>query len=137
MARKLANGKITDDGKRTIARKARCQLEQWVKDNLPSTMVGKFLTRRFEVKASDGSDAIIKRDFYKETSSKHQDDPLYPVKLEYARNAHNLFENAHYVRPEVSIDHPFECEDGCYRIEFKVRKNSDGNFLHILRIYKK
>lgn len=68
-------------------------------------MVGKFLTDRFEVKASDGSDAIIKRDFYKETSSKHQDDPLYPVKLEYARNAHNLFENAHYVRPEVSIDH--------------------------------
>ena len=46
-------------------------------------------------------------------------------------------------RTEVSIDHPdayfkvYEVVDDCYRVEMKVKCNRDGNFMHILRVYKK
>ena len=44
---------------------------------------------------------------------------------------------------EPSVDHPdaifrvYEFIDDCFRVEMKVRCNRDGNYLHILRVYKK
>ena len=44
---------------------------------------------------------------------------------------------------EPSVDHPdaifrvYEFIDDCFRVEMKVICNRDGNYLHILRVYKK
>ena len=44
---------------------------------------------------------------------------------------------------EPSVDHPdaifrvYEFIDDCFRVEMKVKCNRDGNYLHILRVYKK
>lgn len=69
---------------------------------------------------------------------------MYPLKLEYAKKAHELIRTAKLIDPnEESIDHPdayfkvYEVVDDCYRVEMKVKCNRDGNFMHILRVYKK
>lgn len=71
----------------------------WYKENLPVGTLGKFMAKRFEVSASDGTNIIIKRSFYDESISKYQDDPMYPLKLEYAKKAHKLIKTATLVDP--------------------------------------
>ena len=55
-----------------------------------------------------------------------------------------LIKEAELVNPdEPSIDHPneifkvYKYIDDCYEVEMKLRCNRDGNYLHIIRIYKK
>lgn len=107
-------------------------------------MDGKFPAKRFKVETTDGVNVIVNRNFYKETINKYQDDILYTLKLEYAKKAHDLITKATITNPnEPSIDHPeeifrvYDYVDECYRVEMKVRCNRDGNYLHILRVYKK
>ena len=92
----------------------------------------------------DGINIVINKKFYEETINKYKNDILYPIKLEYTHNAHELITKATIINPsEESKDHPdaifrvYEFTDDCYRVEMKVRCNSDGNYLHILRVYKK
>ena len=58
--------------------------------------------------------------------------------------AHDLITKATLINPnEPSKDHPdssfrvYEYIDDCYRIEIKIKCNRDGNFMHIIRVYKK
>ena len=53
---------------------------------------------------------------------------MYPLKLEYAKNAHELIKYSNLIEQnEKSIDHPeaffkvYEIIDDCYRIEMKVK----------------
>ena len=66
------------------------------------------------------------------------------IKLAYAKQAHELITKATLINPnEPSKDHPdstfrvYEYIDDCYRIEIKIKCNRDGNFMHIIRVYKK
>ena len=66
------------------------------------------------------------------------------IKLAYAKQAHELITKATLINPnEPSIDHPdstfivYEYIDDCYHIEIKIKCNRDGNFMHIIRVYKK
>ena len=129
---------------RSQVKRAQKGLENWYKQNLPEDMDGKFPARRFKVETTDGINVIVNRNFYKETINKHQDDILYTLKLEYAKRAHELITKATITNPnEPSTDHPkeifrvYDYVDDCYRVEMKVRCNRDGNYLHILRVYKK
>ena len=124
--------------------KAQKELVNWYKENLPMVNVGKFSAKRFETKATDGTSITVNRTFYNETINKHQDEPTYLYKLEYARKAHELIKNAKLINAyEKSIDHPdahfrvYEVVDEKYRVEMKVKCNNDGNFLYILRLYKR
>ncbi len=127
-------GKIKESQKR---------LDTWYKQNLPVVNVGKFTARRFEVALPDGETIVIKKSFYEETKNKYQNDSLYPLKLEYARKAHNLINKSIFIREEKSKDHPdayfkvYDFVDDCYRVEMKVKCNNDGMYLHILRVYKR
>lgn len=127
---------------RTKIKESQKHLETWYRQNLPVVKVGKFTARRFETVLPDGETVIIRKAFYEETKNKYQDDPLYILKLEYACKAHKLIGKSRFIRKEKSKDHPdayfkvYELTDECYRIEMKVKCNSDGMFLHILRIYK-
>ena len=87
---------------------------------------------------------ILSKSQHDETINKHQEDILYSLKLAYAKKAHDLITKATITNPnEPSIDHPeeifrvYDYVDECYRVEMKVRCNRDGNYLHILRVYKK
>lgn len=79
----------------------------------------------------------------KKPKNKYQDDPLYILKLEYARKAHDYIEKSRFIRTEEANDHPdayfkvYEFLDECYRVEMKVKCKADGMYLYILRIYKK
>lgn len=129
---------------RSKIRSAQKRLAQHYKQLLPEVKLGKFVSRRLDVQTVDGVSVVINRKFYEETINKYQDDILYPVKLEYAHNAHDLITKASLTNPsEPSVDHPdaifrvYEFIDDCFRVEMKVRCNRDGNYLHILRVYKK
>ena len=107
-------------------------------------MDGKFPARRFERDTKDGIRVIINRIFFDETINKHQEDILYSLKLAYVKKAHELISDAELTNPnEPKSDHPgqifrvYEYIDRCYRVEMKVRCNRDGNFMHIIRVYKK
>ena len=111
---------------------------------LPEVKLGKFVSKRLNVQTLDGINIVINKKFYEETINKYKNDILYPIKLEYTHNAHELITKASIINPsEESKDHPdaifrvYEFTDDCYRVEMKVRCNSDGNYLHILRVYKK
>lgn len=133
----------TEISLRNKAREAQKSLVDWYKENLPSVKVGKFDAKRFDVETVNNHIVIINKKFYEETKNKYQKDLLYPIKLEYAKRAHELLPEAKYIGPEPSKDHPdetfevFEYSDSCFRVEMKVRCNTDGNYLHILRLYKK
>lgn len=136
--------KKNDSGQssRSKVREAQKKLVTWYKQNLPVAHVGKFTARRFETQLPDGGTVIIRKSFYEETKNKYQDDSLYPLKLEYARQAHNLIYKSTFIREEKSKDHPdayfkvYDYVDDCYRIEMKIKCNDDGMYLHILRVYK-
>lgn len=144
LMRQMENGIIDEKVSRSKIANAKKSLENWYKDNLPTVPFGKNTAKRIEVKATDGTHIIIKRSFYNETINKYQNDPIYPLKLEYAKKAHILITKARLINPhEESIDHTdsffkvYEIIDDCYRVEIKVKCNRDGNFMHILRAYKK
>lgn len=144
LVRSIEQNKIDTEVSRSKINTAKKSLVNWYKDKLPVVALGKFTAKRFEVSATDGTNIVIKRSFYDETISKYQDDPMYPLKLEYAKKAHELIRTAKLIDPnEESIDHPdayfkvYEVVDDCYRVEMKVKCNRDGNFMHILRVYKK
>ena len=144
LVRSIEQNKIDTEVSRSKINTAKKSLVNWYKENLPVGTLGKFMVKRFEVSASDGTNIIIKRSFYDESISKYQDDPMYPLKLEYAKKAHKLIKTATLVDPnEKSIDHPgayfkvYEIVDDCYKVEMKVKCNRDGNYMHILRVYKK
>ena len=129
---------------RSQVKRAQKDLTNWYKQELPHVMDGKFPARRFERDTKDGIRVIINRNFYDETINKHQEDSLYSLKLSYAKKAHEYITKATLVNPEEpSKDHPgeifrvYEYTDDCYRMEMKVRCNRDGNFMHIIRVYKK
>ena len=107
-------------------------------------MDGKFPAKRLKVVSSDMLEIIIRKKFYNESISKYKSDTLYPIKLAYAKQAHDLITKATLINPnEPSKDHPdstfrvYEYIDDCYRIEIKIKCNRDGNFMHIIRVYKK
>lgn len=129
---------------RSKVRSAQKRLVQYYRQLLPEVKLGKFVSKRLDVQTLDGVSVVVNRKFYEETINKYQNDILYPVKLEYAHNAHELITKASLTNPsETSIDHPdatfrvYEFVDDCYRVELKVKCNNDGNYLHILRVYKK
>lgn len=144
LVRSIEQSKIDSEVSRSKINTAKKLLVNWYKEKLPTVTLGKFTAKRFEVSATDGTNIVIKRSFYDETISKYQDDPMYPLKLEYAKKAHELIKTATLIDPnEKSVDHPdayfkvYEIVDDCYRVEMKVKCNRDGNFMHILRVYKK
>ena len=123
---------------------AQKRLVQHYRQILPEVKLGKFVSKRLNVQTLDGINIVINKKFYEETINKYKNDILYPIKLEYTHNAHELITKATIINPsEESKDHPdaifrvYEFTDDCYRVEMKVRCNSDGNYLHILRVYKK
>lgn len=140
----IEKGKKPSQSTRSQVKKAQKDLTNWYKQELPHIMDGKFPARRFERDTKDGIRVVINRNFYDETINKHQEDTLYSLKLAYAKKAHELICDAELTNPnEPSSDHPgqifrvYEYIDDCYRVEMKVRCNRDGNFMHIMRIYKK
>lgn len=144
LVRSIEQNEIDSEVSRSKINTAKKSLVNWYKDTLPTVTLGKFTAKRFVVSATDGTNIVIKRSFYDETISKYQDDPMYPLKLEYAKKAHELIKIAELTNPnEESVDHPdahfkvYEIVDDCYRVEMKVKCNRDGNFMHILRVYKK
>ena len=144
LVRSIEHNKIDTEVSHSKINTAKKSLVNWYKDKLPAVALGKFTAKRFEVSATDGTNIVIKRSFYDETISKYQDDPMYPLKLEYAKKAHELIRTAKLIDSnEESIDHPdayfkvYEVVDDCYRVEMKVKCNRDGNFMHILRVHKK
>ena len=129
---------------RVKIREAQKELTNWYKQSLPEVMVGKFPSKRLVVSASDGTEIIFNKNFYEEIISHHQDDPYYPLRLRYARNAHEIVQASTLKVPyEEQKHHPdsffkvYEYIDDCYRVEMKVKCNRDGNIMRYLRIYKK
>ena len=123
---------------------AQKSLEKYYKTLLPELRDGKFIQKRLVVSTKDGVNVIINRNFYEETKNKYKDDVLYLNKLEYARHAHEMITKATLTDPnETAIDYEdaffrvYEFVDEFYRVEMKVKCNRDGNFLHILRLFKK
>jgi SPP1 gp7 family putative phage head morphogenesis protein len=144
LVRQINKGNNDWEVHRSIIASSRKSLEDWYKTNLPTQSIGNIKAKRFEVTASDGTDVIINRSFYNESISKYKTDPIYPIKLEYAKRVHELIKTATLIDPnEKSIDYPdayfkvYETIDDCYRVEMKIRCNNDGNYMHILRVYKK
>lgn len=120
------------------------ELVKWYKENLPTTKVGKFNAKRFNVSMPNGEHVYVTRNFYNECISKYASDKLYIARLIYARMAHLILPNSKRISVEKGIDHPdatFDVyqfdEDSKYTIELKVKRNNDGLFLHYLRLYEK
>lgn len=125
-----------------FVKRQRKELAAWYKSNMPTVKVGKFSAKRFDVNTSDGT-VYVNKDFYRECAFKYTDDSLYPVRLAYARKAHEMLAKATKLYDEPSKDHPdavfevWQYDDKEYRVEFKVKRNADGRFLHYMRLYKK
>lgn len=141
---KLERAESNTSSTRAQIKRAQKDLIQWCEQNLPDDMDGKFPAKRLKVISSDMVDIIIRKKFYNESISKYKSDTLYPIKLAYAKQAHDLITKATLINPnEPSKDHPdstfrvYEYIDDCYRIEIKIKCNRDGNFMHIIRVYKK
>ena len=144
LVHKLEREEPTKSPTRAQIKRAQKDLIQWCEQNLPDDMDGKFPAKRLKVVSSDMLEIIIRKKFYNESISKYKSDTLYPIKLAYAKQAHDLITKATLINPnEPSKDHPdstfrvYEYIDDCYRIEIKIKCNRDGNFMHIIRVYKK
>lgn len=144
LVHKLEREEPTTSPSRAQIKRAQKDLIQWCEQNLPDDMDGKFPAKRLKVVSSDMLEIIIRKKFYNESISKYKSDTLYPIKLAYAKQAHDLITKATLINPnEPSKDHPdstfrvYEYIDDCYRIEIKIKCNRDGNFMHIIRVYKK
>jgi hypothetical protein len=116
-------------------------LQQWFAAAAPLTTAGGCQARRFTVQVQ-GEEVIINKRFVKEIISKHSEDPLYQKKLLYAQQTPLLLPKAKYVHTELGKDHAeqfkvYEYQDADYRIEFKVKCNSDELQLYIMRLYEK
>lgn len=144
LVHKLEREEPTTSPTRAQIKRAQKDLIQWCEQNLPDEMDGKFPAKRLKVVSSDMLEIIIRKKFYNESISKYKSDTLYPIKLAYAKQAHDLITKATLINPnEPNKDHPdstfrvYEYIDDCYRIEIKIKCNRDGNFMHIIRVYKK
>ena len=122
--------------------KAASNLINWFTQNAPLTKVGKDTAKRFEVISTDDKKIIINKNFYKEVISKYKSDELYIEKLQYAQKAHEYLPKATLVQSEAGR----HCEEDFrvyvykgtkYNIEFKVKEGRDGDFLYVMRLYKK
>lgn len=136
--------KLSPTVTRAKIREAQKELTVWYKQSLPEVMVGKFPAKRITANASDGMEIIFNKNFYEEMISHYQDDPYYPLRLGYARNAHEIIKISTVKDPdEHQKHHPdshfkvYEYTDDCYRVEMKVKCNRDGNIMRYLRVYKK
>nr|DAR44736.1 MAG TPA: Papain fold toxin 1, glutamine deamidase [Caudoviricetes sp.] len=121
---------------------AASNLINWFTQNAPLTKVGKDTAKRFEVISTDDKKIIINKNFYKEVISKYKSDELYIEKLQYAQKAHEYLPKATLVQSEAGR----HCEEDFrvyvykgtkYNIEFKVKEGQDGDFLYVMRLYKK
>ena len=144
LVHKISQGRCSEESRANRTRKAQERLRDTYKSVLQEAKVGKNVSKRLQVKTANGDTIILKRSFYEETINKYKKDPLYPLKLEYARRIDQMTSQARLVNPhEESRDHPdayfkvYEITDECYRLELKVKCNRDGDFLHILRVYEK
>ena len=144
LVRQIKKEKLSPTVTRMKIREAQKELTNWYKQSLPEVMVGKFPSKRLVVNTSDGTEIIFNKNFYEEIISHHQDDPYYPLRLRYARNAHEIVKVSTLKDPyEEQKHHPdsffkvYEYIDDCYRVEMKVKCNRDGNIMRYLRIYKK
>lgn len=136
--------RVNETVSRSRNREAQKNLTNWYKKSLPEVKLGKFTAKRLCVTDSEGVEIVFNKTFYNEVINKYQDDPLYPLKLEYARRAHEIIKQSRLTNPsEDSVDHPdsifrvYEYDDDCYLIEMKVKCNADGNIMRYLRVYKK
>lgn len=98
--------------------------------------------KRFEVTSTDNKQIIINKKFYNEIISTYKSDELYIEKLQYAQKAHEYIRTAVPKEPEPGRHHKegfrvYVYEDVKYDIEFKVKEGQDGDFLYIMRLYKK
>lgn len=139
---KKATGGVKGDKILSPKDKAAADLINWFTQNAPSTKVGKDKAKRFEVTSKDNKNIIINKKFYNELISKYKSDELYTEKLQYAQKAHEYIQKA-TLRPSEAGRHHKEnfrvyvYEDKKYNIEFKVKEGQDGDFLYVMRLYKK
>ncbi|MBR1621861.1 MAG: minor capsid protein, partial [Prevotella sp.] len=104
---KLGREEPTTSPTRAQIKRAQKDLIQWCEQNLPDDMDGKFPDKRLKVISSDMLEIIIRKKFYNESISKYKSDTLYPIKLAYAKQAHELITKATLINPnEPSKDHP-------------------------------
>ena len=98
--------------------------------------------KRFEVTSTDNKQIIINKKFFNEIISTYKSDELYIEKLQYAQKAHEYLPKATLVQSEAGR----HCEEDfrvyVYKgkknnIEFKVKEGRDGDFLYVMRLYKK
>lgn len=120
--------------------KAAKELVSWCKQNLPSTKIGKFVAKRFEVRVAKlDQPVVINANFYNEIISKYKNDKNYALKLETAKKAHELISVADFVLQEDARHgkNKFNVYITSYNnkdVIMKVRITADGNFLHYLLI---
>lgn len=122
----------------------RRELENWVINNLPEVRKGNFIVQRFEVEVG-GEVVIINKPFYKEVANKYKQEKDYPERLEIAKRAHLLIQEAkfsHYEEPRhhkgvVAVFEVYEKEIDGITYEFKVKKQEDGRFLYFLQKKKR
>ena len=122
--------------------KAIADLMNWFAQNVPQKTIGKMPAKRFEVTSTDNKQIIINKKFYNEIISTYKSDELYIEKLQYAQKAHEYIRKAVPKEPEPGRHHKegfrvYVYEDVKYDIEFKVKEGQDGDFLYIMRLYKK
>lgn len=119
---------------------AASNLVSWYKQSLPKTKVAKFGAKRFEIMRPDLKEpVVINANFYNEIISKYKSDKNYVLKLEIAKNAHELIGAAEFTHREDAIHGKgkFNVYSIIYentKVIMKVRVTEDGNFLHYLRI---
>lgn len=116
-------------------------LEEWYKGKMPETTVGNNMARRFTVQRVDGETVIVNKTFYNKMISSYNNDLFYADKLDKARIAHNLIQDARYVRTEKPehekhSEEMFKVYERVYDdivYEFKVKVTSDERFLYYMK----
>ena len=116
-------------------------LENWYKNNLPESKVGKFPAKRFTVERIDGQEVIVNKTFYNKIISSYQNDLFYADRLEKAKLAHKFIKEARYVRTETpehdkhsdEVFKVYEREYDDIVYELKVKVNKDGNILYYMK----
>ncbi|MBK9292580.1 MAG: minor capsid protein [Bacteroidetes bacterium] len=120
--------------------KAAKGLVSWYKQNLPTTKIGKFDARRFEVKAAMlDQPVVVNANFYNELIYKYRNDKRYILKLEIAKKAHELIGVADFVSQEDARHgnnrfNVYTTSHNGLLVIMKVKITKDGNFLHHLVI---
>lgn len=123
-------------------RDAQKSLKEWGEETFIAEPYGKSEMKRLHIEI-DNEDVIINKTVIKETTSKHKEDPLYCLKLEYVKRIPEMASDFRFARNETQRDHPdstfavYEADDDGYKVELKIKRNRDGNIAHVLRLYKK